>query len=99
MLQNFLRTGSVFIVGFLLIVNANAEISSNPTCVNSVISITVDDLSTLSASAVISLDGVSMTGAHTLSNSNKTISATHSSACDSINASAIKVIDGSTTHQ
>ena len=79
--------------------SARAEIASAPACDSSVISITVDDASTLSSAAVIELDGTAMSGTHTLSNGDKTISATHASACEDINVSAISVVDGSTTHQ
>jgi prepilin-type N-terminal cleavage/methylation domain-containing protein len=40
-----------------------------------------------------------LVGTHSLSNDNKTISATHLATCDTIDFSALVIIDGSTTHQ
>lgn len=79
--------------------DAQAEIALSPECANSVISVTVDEGSSLSANAIIQLDGVSMSGTHNLSNNNKTISATHSATCESISFTALTIIDGTTTHQ
>ena len=61
-----------------MMADVRAEISQPPECNNSVISVTVDDDSSLSSAATIQLDGVTMSGTHSLSNDNKTISATHS---------------------
>lgn len=82
-----------------MMADVRAEISQPPECNNSVISVTVDDDSSLSSGAIIQLDGVSMSGTHNLSNDNKTISVTHTATCDNIDFSALTIIDGSTTHQ
>lgn len=97
--DNVLAFVACLMTTVFLMTDVRAEISLPPECSNSIISVTVDDDSTLSSAAVIELDGVAMSGTHTLSNTDKTISATHASACDDINVSAITVVDGSTTHQ
>lgn len=98
--HSVILTALVSLTGFTMAgQSARAEIANAPECDSSVISVTVDDASTLSSYAVIELDGVAMSGTHNLSNSNKTISATHASACEDINVSAITVVDGATTHQ
>jgi hypothetical protein len=48
---------------------------------------------------VIKIDGVSLSGAHTLSNSNRTISAVSGQNCDNKSTGQVTVVDGSVTHQ
>ena len=91
--------------GFALTVPAFASIDSEPSCLfdgdtnTATISVTVDAASTLSSAAVIAVDGVAIAGAHSLSNSNKTVSVVIGQSCENQSAGQITVSDGSTTHQ
>jgi hypothetical protein len=90
---------------FALMGPVAASIDSEPLCLvdtdtnTATITVTVDSSSTLSSSAVIQLDGVSIAGAHTLSNNNRSISAVYGQTCDNQVVEQITVVDGSTTHQ
>ncbi len=90
---------------FALTGPAAASIASQPTCTvdtstsTAAISVTVDTASTLSSSAVVKLEGVSITGVHTLSNSDRTVSAVNGQSCDNLTSGQITVVDGSVTHQ
>ncbi|MBL6642454.1 MAG: hypothetical protein ISP38_05990 [PS1 clade bacterium] len=90
--------------GFALTVPAFASIDSEPSCLfdgdtnTATISVTVDAASTLS-SAAVAVDGVAIAGAHSLSNSNKTVSVVIGQSCENQSAGQITVSDGSTTHQ
>jgi len=97
--NHFLAVMAIILAAVFVTANAHAEIALSPDCAGSVISATVDDDSALSSDAVIQLDGVAVTGDHSLSNANKTISVSHSSACDDIDFNALTIVDGSTTHQ
>ena len=84
---------------------AAASISSEPSCTvdtatsTAAISVTVDAASTLSSSAVIKIDGVSITGGHSLSNGDRTVSAVNGQSCDNLTSGQITVVDGAVTHQ
>jgi len=90
---------------FALTIPAYASIDSEPSCLfdadtnTATISVTVDSESTLSSAAVIAVDGVAIAGAHSLSNSNKTVSVVIGQSCENQSAGQITVSDGSTTHQ
>jgi hypothetical protein len=93
------------IIGLALTGQAAASIASAPTCVldtstnEATISVTVDSGSTLSASAIIQLGGVAITGSHSLSDDNRTLSAVLGQTCDNKADGQITIVDGTTTHQ
>lgn len=91
-------SATVFIAG-----SAYASIDTAPSCSvdnsTATITVTVDNSSTLSSSAVIKLDNTSITGSHTLSNGNRTISAAYGSTCSNLSSVQITVSDGDTTHE
>jgi hypothetical protein len=91
MIKMNLKTASL-VLTCAFVAPASASIASAPGCV-------VDSASTLSSSAVIKIDGVSLSGAHTLSNSNRTISAVSGQNCDNKSTGQVTVVDGSVTHQ
>ena len=104
-MSNFKFQPMCLIFTFALMGPAAASIASEPTCAEDTdnntasISITVDASSTLSSSAVVKLDGISITGAHTLSNSDRTVTVVNGQSCDKQSSGQITVVDGSVTHQ
>jgi hypothetical protein len=104
MIKMNLKTASL-VLTCAFVAPASASIASAPGCVvdtdanTATISVTVDSASTLSSSAVIKIDGVSLSGAHTFSNSNRTISAVSGQNCDNKSTGQVTVVDGSVTHQ
>jgi hypothetical protein len=104
-MSNFKFQPMCLIFTFALMGPAAASISSQPTCTvdtdnnTASISITVDASSTLSSSAVVKLDGISVTGAHSISNSDRTVTAVNGQSCDNLTSGQITVVDGSVTHE